>query len=631
MKNISLNIRKAFIVIRYFLLISLIILGLNVQVQSQNVNGVVATAASPVQNASVTFIADSDTTNKLTAITDISGNYQINFVTTLEPGLKPLSNFKLDQNFPNPFSASTAISYKLNRQTDVWITIYDVLGREVKKFTMGLQPGGINGVVWDGKNNLGEKVAPGVYFYQLKVKGEMQVKKMLFFPGLNTFGDIRPGIIAKLASGPDHISKVNNLQQVNYSVLIENTANTFPVIVPVRFENIAIQNDTTINFTVDEYIENLATIHLDSIRQIIRGFGASNIVGWRPDMTADQINLAFGTEPGQIGFTILRLRVPYDSNQFNLQVPTARSAAAQGAIIIAAPWTPPAWMKSNKNTVGGRLEDTSYAHFANHLASFADYMAANDAPLYAVSVQNEPDVNVTYESCDWNAAEMLRFARENAPSVGIDVMVPESYHFDHSLSDPILNDSQATANVAMIAGHLYGGGLVPYPLAQSKGKELWMTEYLDTDTTWSHVLATGKQINDCMVAGMSAYVWWYIVRFYGPILENGNVSKRGYVMSQFARFIRPGYFRVDATENPRSQIYLSAYKDNTKVVIIAINNGAQSVDQTFMLKEGTVTGFTPYVTSNIEKCVQQSDIAVTNSTFSATLKPSSITTFVSQE
>jgi glucuronoarabinoxylan endo-1,4-beta-xylanase len=157
-----------------------------------------------------------------------------------------------------------------------------------------------------------------------------------------------------------------------------------------------------------------------------------------------------------------------------------------------------------------------------------------------------------------------------------------------------------------------------------------MTEYLDTDTTWAHNLATGKQINDCLVAGMSAYVWWYIVRFYGPIKENGYVSKRGYVMSQFARFVRPGYFRVDATVNPQSQIYLSAYKDNNKVVIIAINNGAQSVDQTFMLKEGTVTGFTPYVTSNIEKCVQQSDINVTNSTFSATLKPSSITTIVSQ-
>jgi len=246
-----------------------------------------------------------------------------------------------------------------------------------------------------------------------------------------------------------------------------------------------------------------------------------------------------------------------------------------------------------------------------------------------VSVQNEPDVTVTYESCDWDAADMLRFARENAPSVGTDVMIPESANFDHTLSDDILNDSLAAAHIPIIAGHLYGGGLVPYPLAQSKGKELWMTEYLDLDVAWDAALATGKQINDCMLVGMSAYVWWYIVRFYGPIDENGNVTQRGYVMSQFARFIRPGYFRVDATENPQQQIFLSAYKDNSKVVIVAINNGTQSVDQTFILREGTVSGFTPYVTSNTKNCVQQSDISVTSNTFSAELEPSSITTFVS--
>jgi glucuronoarabinoxylan endo-1,4-beta-xylanase len=630
MKNNLLNIEHDLLTVRSILPVLLISFGLDVQAQSINVSGVVSTATSPVQNVSVTFIDNSDTTNKFAAITDISGNYQINIVTTLEYGSEPLSNFKLDQNYPNPFSALTAISYELETQTEAVITIYDILGREVKKFTLSMQVSGVNGVVWDGKNNFGEKVAPGVYFYQLKARGEIQVKKMLYFPGLNTFNDFQPGIISKKASEPGHVYKVNNLQEVNFNVRIENTANTSPVIVPAQFENISVQNDTTIDFTVDEYIEKLATVQLDSTRQIIRGFGASNIVGWRPDMTEDQVNVAFGTGTGQVGFTILRLRIPYDSDEFSLQVPTAQLAAAQGAIIIASPWTPPAWMKTSGDIVGGRLKDTSYASYANHLASFADYMSDNGVPLYAISVQNEPDVNVTYESCDWTALEMLRFARENAPSVGTDIMIPESAVFNHSLSDTSLNDSLAAAHISIIAGHIYGDIIEPYPLAQSKGKEVWMTEHLDTDVTWAHVLATGKDINDCMVAGMSAYVWWYIVRFYGPIDENGNVSKRGYVMSQFARFVRPGYFRVDATENPQPQVYLSAYRDNSRVVIVAINNGAQSVEQTFRLEEGGVSGFTPYVTSNSKNCVQQSDISLTNNTFSTTLEPSSITTFVSQ-
>lgn len=126
---------------------------------------------------------------------------------------------------------------------------------------------------------------------------------------------------------------------------------------------------------------------------------------------------------------------------------------------------------------------------------------------------------------------MLRFVKEYAPSIGTDIIVPESFNFNHTISDAILNDAVTASNISIIGGHIYSGGLTSYPLAVSKGKEIWMTEHLDTDISWAHVLATGKEINDCMNAGMSAYVWWYIVRFYGPIGEDGNVTKHGYVMS----------------------------------------------------------------------------------------------------
>ena len=118
---------------------------------------------------------------------------------------------------------------------------------------------------------------------------------------------------------------------------------------------------------------------------------------------------------------------------------------------------PPAWMKSNNNIVGGRLNDTSYAGYATHLKAFADYMSSNGVPLRAISIQNEPDVNVNYESCDWTASEMLKFVKENAPAIGTDIIVPESYNFNHTISDAILNDPAAAANVSIIGGHIYGG------------------------------------------------------------------------------------------------------------------------------------------------------------------------------
>jgi len=391
-------------------------------------------------------------------------------------------------------------------------------------------------------------------------------------------------------------------------------------------------------------IGDSAYIYLDSTKQVIQGFGAANILPWRSDMTDEEIEKAFGTGEGQLGFTILRIRVPNDEDQFSMNVRTAKAAYERGVKIIASPWSPPAYMKSNNNVVGGRLLDEYYDDFAEYLKSFAEYMAENGAPLYAISIQNEPDIKVGYESCDWTASDMVKFLRENASiirSEGVKIMAPESYQFRREMSDPILNDSLACANLDIVAGHIYGAGLEPYPLAESKGKEVWMTEHLILETSWPYALSTANDINDCMRAGMSAYVWWYIVRFYGPISDGesggyakGEVTKRGYVMSQFSRFIRPGYRRVYSTYIPQRDVFVTSYKGdsiNNKIIIVAINSGSEDKQQDFIIKDGIVSKFTPFTTSSGKNCERGEDIMVTDSTFSITLPASSITTFVSDE
>ena len=383
---------------------------------------------------------------------------------------------------------------------------------------------------------------------------------------------------------------------------------------------------------------NDMVVYLDSVCQVIRGFGAANILPWRPDMTAAQVNTAFGTGNGQLGFTILRLRVPYtdDTTDFAAQVPSAALAESMGATVFASPWTPPPAMKSNNNIVGGTLNASSYADYAAHLKRFADYMSAHNAPLYAISLQNEPDAKVTYESCSWSATQFLNFMKNNAASIGNKVIMPESESFIHALSDSTLNDSIAAANVSIVGGHLYGVSPSSYPLALSKGKELWMTEHYTTSTDsgnyWPAALPVGQEINNCINSNMSAYVWWYIVRFYGPIDENGIITKRGYVMSQYSKFIRPGYVRVYVVaSNPRGQIVIAtAYKNSSTLVIVAINTGSSSAAQTFRILNltGGSAIFTPYVTSATKNCSQGIDIAASNGSFTATLDGSSITTFV---
>jgi glucuronoarabinoxylan endo-1,4-beta-xylanase len=392
-------------------------------------------------------------------------------------------------------------------------------------------------------------------------------------------------------------------------------------------------------FSTNLYAQNAAVINLDSTHQMIRGFGAANILQWRPDMTASEIETAFGTGDGQLGFTILRLRIQPQKNLWSTNVPTAKAAYDMGVTIFASPWNAPDEMVE---TVGAkkRIRYDMYEEYAAHLDSFNTYMANNDVPVYSISVQNEPDWNGGWTQ--WTAGEMLTFMKDNTSAIGTKVIAPESFQFRRQMSDPILNDSLACANLDIVGGHIYGGGLAPYPLAESKGKEIWMTEhYTDSENSgnlWPMALDVGTEIHNVMTAGMSAYVWWYIVRYYGPISDGtmdsgnkGDVTKRGYIMSQYSRFIRPGYFRTQCTSSPQINVFTSAYRDSTSsnVVIVAVNTASQTKNQTFVFQNGDVEEVTPFVTSETKNCSKENDIIVSNDSLNVTLDAQSVMTFVS--
>lgn len=371
-------------------------------------------------------------------------------------------------------------------------------------------------------------------------------------------------------------------------------------------------------------------INLASTQQTIRGFGGATV--FRTDLTDADINTLFGNASNQLGLSILRIRVnPNGSSQWATELSNAKRAKAVGAIVMATPWSPPASMKTNNSTIGGSLNTSSYADYAAYLKSFADYMTTNGAELYAMSVQNEPDIQVNYESCNWTAQQMTDFIRNDTFNLGnTKLMAAESFNFNQAFTDVILNDATAASKVGVIGGHIYGGGLSKYDNALNKGKEVWMTEYLDTLTTWASVISTAKQIHISMAAAnYSAYIWWYLKRFYGPIDENGQITKRGYTMAQFSKYIRPGYQRIDAT-NPTTDVYVSSYKGNGKIVIVAVNMNSSAKTVKFNISGGTMPGsFTPHVTSNSKNLSTEASVNVSGSSVTYEVPASSITTLVS--
>lgn len=89
------------------------------------------------------------------------------------------ASFMLDQNYPNPFNPATVIRYRLSEVSQVSLKVFNPLGQLIKILVDEKQPAGNYEVSWDSRNEFGEGVAGGIYFYQLKAEKLILARKML--------------------------------------------------------------------------------------------------------------------------------------------------------------------------------------------------------------------------------------------------------------------------------------------------------------------------------------------------------------------------------------------------------------------------------------------------------------------
>ena len=331
-----------------------------------------------------------------------------------------------------------------------------------------------------------------------------------------------------------------------------------------------------------------ATINGAVLHQTIDGFGAGAVFldpGLDP-LTDATMDALYGTGPNQMGLTLLRLRIAPDMNWTDA-ILDGQKAKLRGARILATPWTPPASMKDNNDIVnGGSVIPSQYPNLVAYFNTFTDTMALNGAPVDVLSLQNEPDFTATYESARWNATQMDTFFHDFASGVKTPMLMPESFHYDHTLSDPTLNDPVAAANVAFIGGHLYGAGIQDYPLAHALGKHTWMTEYLVNDQSINSAVDTAQQISSTLTVGnMSAYIWWKTIGDANGLLNAAGVLQpRAYIMAQFSKFVRPGDIRIDVPFNS-SPLGLSGFMDpnSGRFAMVAVNDTTLPITQSFTI------------------------------------------------
>ena len=384
-------------------------------------------------------------------------------------------------------------------------------------------------------------------------------------------------------------------------------------------------------------------ISWSDVHQEIDGFGASD--AWTGlGITNAQADLFWSTTNG-VGLSLLRVQV--QPNGTYPDVATMQKAQTRGVRIWAAPWTPPAAMKTNSSlSNGGNLLASEYGAYANYLAGYVSTLKNSyGINLYALSIQNEPNWTASWDSCIWSGQNFHDFITHLHPALvakGLNtkVIFAESAQWSFDLTTATLNDPSTAAAVSILAAHNYdGGGAKAFPLGQNMGKHLWETEvstFESFDPSISNGLKWAQKISDWMtIADANAWHYWWLISGSsdneGLLGSGGQVTKRLYVMGNFSKFVRPGYYRIGATASPVSGVSISAYKDPAtgKFAIVAINHNSSAVGLDFSFNGFSASSVDPWVTSSTLNLVKQASIPA-GSQFKATLAAQSVTTFVGQ-
>jgi glucuronoarabinoxylan endo-1,4-beta-xylanase len=412
-------------------------------------------------------------------------------------------------------------------------------------------------------------------------------------------------------------------------------------------------------------------VNLDVTRQVIDGFGAS-ATGYTGKLTSAQADEFFSAEKG-LGLSLLRVKIipdtvdldcgcvanstPYrcvagpNSQILSGDMQVAQLAAERGVRLFAAPWSPPAEMKSSgKYCAGGAMIGTpaNYAAYAGDLSGFPALLAANNVSIDAISVQNEPDIESNYDTCTWAAQQIHDFipylssALHSSGFAGIKVAAPEESNWKFEKMKAAMDDPNVAADVGLLLGHAYRAER-PTGIPANDRLHVWQSEVSDSgsyDGSMGDALRWAQSINNYMNAGANAWMYWNLdcgaTQFNNKnnmclTDQNENLAKRAYILGQYSKFIRPGWRRVDVTNH--GGLLVSAYTGPSREFAIVVINASRwaATNQTFRLNGLTQhLRVTPWLTSSSASLAAQPPIALSSggTGITYTIPPKSVMTFV---
>ncbi|MGB5818709.1 MAG: glycoside hydrolase family 30 beta sandwich domain-containing protein [Saonia sp.] len=293
--------------------------------------------------------------------------------------------------------------------------------------------------------------------------------------------------------------------------------------------------------------------------------------------------------------------------------------------ILGSPWSPPPWMKDNKDTRGGSLKEEYYDVYAQYFVKYINAMKENGITIDAVTVQNEPLHPKNNPSMLMLAEQQAAFIKKHlGPAFEKNNIKTKIIIYDHNADRPdypisILNDTATAKYIDGSAFHLYNGKIEAlaqvhetHPNKNLYFTEQWIGEPGDFagDMSWhTEHLIIGASRNWC-----KAVLEWNLaadenqephtdrggcVGCLGALTITGDTVVRNpayYIIAHASKFVRPGSVRVAseidgnilnvAFKTPQGNIVVILQNKNGKDKSIRIKAGEKSMNM--VLKPGSV-------------------------------------------
>jgi beta-glucosidase len=358
---------------------------------------------------------------------------------------------------------------------------------------------------------------------------------------------------------------------------------------------------------MDEVIERI----VDPEKGI--GMNLMRICIGTPDFTGDPWYSYDDMPPGQTDLKLEHFSIEKDKAYI---LPVIKRALAKNPDLLfyASPWSPPGWMKSCEDMIGGWLLPRYYGVYADYFVKFIQAYAAEGIPVYAVTPQNEPGVNTRnystaewYPSCQWSLVvdedtfwpvdlnamggnERDFIAKHLGPAFKEHGIAAKIWCFDHNINNlwyprNILSDPEAAPYVEGTGFHGYAG--TPDALTgfhnEFPEKNIYFTEGSAPG------LRGAMRIVSLFRNWCRSYNSWVIMIDYDGKPNNGPFKTKNtciqprrdgsgvdchfeyYEYGQFMKFVKRGALRIGSTEGTKDFANVAFLNPDGEIALVVVN------------------------------------------------------------